>query len=99
AEPRAPVAVSEQFVLRVHIGCGYRVKAEVAAALGQTAVAEDDFRRAIEILAAVKPQGELARAHQGLAGVKDHAGLTAEATKLRNRAADIFNRLRGAAMT
>jgi tetratricopeptide (TPR) repeat protein len=98
-ESRAAVAVSEQFGLRVHIGCGYRVKAEVAAALGQFALAEDDFRRAIEILAAVKHEVELARAYQGLAGVKERAGLTAEAAKLRNRAAGIFNRLRGAAST
>ena len=66
-EAHAAVAVSEAVGLRVHIGCGYRVKAEVAAALGQTAQAEDDFRRAIDILAAVKHEVELARAYQGLA--------------------------------
>jgi tetratricopeptide (TPR) repeat protein len=96
-EARAAVAVSEAVGLRVHIGCGYRVKAEVAAALGQPAQAEDDFRRAIDILAAVKHEVELARAYQGLAGVKERAGQIAEATKLRTRAAEIFNRLRGAA--
>ena len=31
--------------------------------------------------------------------VKDRAGLAADAMKLRHRAADIFNRLRGAAAT
>ena len=98
-EAHAAVAVSEAVGLRVHIGCGYRVKAEVAAALGQYALAEDDFRRAIDILAAVKHEVELARAYQGLAGVKDRAGMAAEALKLRTRAADIFNRLRGAAAT
>jgi tetratricopeptide (TPR) repeat protein len=98
-EAHAAVAVSEAVGLRVHIGCGYRVQAEVAAALGHMVQAEDDFRRAIDILAAVKHEVELARAYQGLAGVKDRAGLAAEAMKLRTRAADIFNRLRGAAAT
>lgn len=98
-EAHAAVAVSEAVGLRVHIGCGYRVKAEVAAALGQPMVAEDDFRRAIDILAAVKHEVELARAYLGLAGVKEQAGMAAEALKLRTRAADIFNRLRGAAAT
>jgi tetratricopeptide (TPR) repeat protein len=97
-EARAAVAVSEAVGLRVHIGCGYRVK-EVAAALGHAAQAEEDFRRAIDILAAVKHEVELARAYQGLAQVKDRAGQSADALKLRHRAADIFNRLRGAAAT
>jgi hypothetical protein len=83
----------------VHIGCGYRVKAEVAAALGHTLAAEDDFRRAIEILATVRHEVELARAYQGLAQLKERAGNHAEATKLRGRATDIFTRLRGAAQT
>lgn len=98
-EAHAAVAVSEAVGLRVHIGCGYRVKAEVAAALGHTLQAEDDFRRAIDILAAVKHEVELARAYQGLAKIKDQAGAGAEAHKLRSRADDIFNRLRGAAAT
>ncbi|HEX2692365.1 MAG TPA: tetratricopeptide repeat protein [Kofleriaceae bacterium] len=98
-EAHAAVEVSEAVGLRVHIGCGYRVKAEVAAALGNMTQAEDDFRHAIDILAAVKHEVELARAYQGLAQVKDHAGQAGEAMKLRTRAADIFNRLRGAAAT
>jgi tetratricopeptide (TPR) repeat protein len=98
-EAHAAVAVSEAVGLRVHIGCGYRACAEVAAALGNAARAEDDFRRAIDILAAVKHEVELARAYQGLAQVKERAGMTVEAMKLRTRAADIFNRLRGAAAT
>ncbi len=98
-EAHAAVAVSEAVGLRVHIGCGYRVKAEVAGALGHTLQAEDDFRRAIDILAAVKHEVELARAYQGLALIKDVTGAAAEAHKLRTRADDIFNRLRGAAAT
>ncbi len=61
--------------------------------------AEDDFRRAIDILAAVKHEVELARAYTGLAGIKDRAGKRDEAHKLRGRAQDIFARLRGAAQT
>ena len=63
------------------------------------AVAEDDFRRAIDILAAVKHEVELARAYQGLAQIKERAGNTADAQKLRGKASDIFTRLRGAAQT
>jgi len=95
----AAVAVSQSVGLRVHIGCGYRVKAEVAAALGHLLPAEDDFRRAIDILAAVKHEVELARAYQGYAVLKDRTGQPAEAHKLRGRAVDIFTRLRGAAQT
>src|SRR6185369_15390375 len=98
-EAHAAVAVSEAVGLRAHIGCGYRVKAEVAAALGHFAQAEDDFRRAIDILAAVKHEVELARAYQGLAGVKERGGKRDEAHKLRGRASDIFMRLRVAAQT
>ena len=83
----------------MHVGTGYRVKAEVAAALGHALSAEDDFRRAIEILAAVKHEVELARAYQGLASIKEQTGAAAEAQKLRTRAVSIFNRLRGAAAT
>jgi hypothetical protein len=85
--------------LRVHDRRGYRVKAEVASALGNTHQAEDDFRRAIDILAAVKHEVELARAYNGLAAVKERTGGSAEAQKLRGRAVDIFTRLRGAAAT
>ena len=98
-EAHAAVAVSQSVGLRVHIGSGYRVKAEVSAALGHFLPAEDDFRRAIDILAAVKHELELARAFQGYAALKDRTGQPAEAQKLRGRAIDIFNRLRGAAQT
>ena len=91
--------MSEAVGSRAHIGCGYRVKAEVTAALGDAAAAEEDFRRAIDILAAVKHEVELARAYQGFAGLKEHLGQHAEGQKLRGRAADIFARLRGAAAT
>ena len=99
AAAHAGVAVSQAVGLRVHIGSGYRVKAEVAAALGHAQRAEDDFKRAIEILAAVKHEVELARAYQGLAAIKERSGQLPEAQKLRGRATDIFTRLRGAAQT
>jgi hypothetical protein len=91
--------VSEAVGLRAHIGCGYRVMAEVAVALGNAADAEEGFRRAIDILAAVKHEVELARAYQGLALHEDRMGHRDEAQKLRGRAVDIFTRLRGAAAT
>jgi tetratricopeptide (TPR) repeat protein len=98
-EAHAGVAVSQEVGLRVHIGSGYRVKAEVAAALGHSLQAEDDFRRAIDILAAVKHDVELARAYQGLAAIKERTNNEHEAHKLRGRASEIFQRLRGAAQT
>jgi hypothetical protein len=61
--------------------------------------AEEDFRRAIEILAAVKHEIELGRAYRGLAAIKERTGNMAEAQKLRGKAVDIFTRLRGAAQT
>ena len=79
-EAHAAVAVAQAVGLRVHIGCGYRVKAEVAAALGHTLAAEDDFRRAIEILAAVKPRGRArARVSGPRRDLKERAGNKAEA--------------------
>jgi len=98
-EAHAAVAVSQSAGLRVHTGSGYRVKAEVAVALGHELQAEDDFRRAIDILAAVKHEVELARAYHGLAGIKERSGKIEEGKKLRSRAQDIFMRLRGAAQT
>lgn len=96
-EAHAAVAVSQAAGLRAHIGCGYRVKGEVAAARGREREAEEDFAHAIEILLAVRNEVELARAYQGLAGIRDRAYLDDEAQLLRSRAKDIFARLRGAA--
>jgi hypothetical protein len=47
----------------------------------------------------VKNEVELARAYQGLGAIKERAGNLAEAQKLRGKAQDIFQRLRGAAQT
>lgn len=96
-EAHAAVAVSQSVGLRAHIGCGFRIKAEVTVAMGKELDAQADFERAIEILAAVKNDVEVARAYQGLAAIRDRAGFTDEAHSLRRRASDIFARLRGAA--
>src|SRR5262249_26523454 len=98
-EAHAAVGVSQSVGLRVHIGSGYRVKAEVAAALGHDLQAEDDFRRAIDTLVAVKHEVELARAYHGLAHLKERPNQAAQAQKLRSRANEIVTRLRGAAQT
>lgn len=97
AEAHAAVAVSLSAGLRVHLGSGFRIKAEVATAMGREVDAREDFERAIEILAAVKNEVELARAYQGLAGIRERANSSEEAQILRSRAHDIFARLRGAA--
>jgi len=95
----SPSRLSAAALLALAACPGERARTVPSRALGQAAEAEDDFRRAIDILAAVKHEVELARAYQGLAQVKERAGLAADALKLRHRAADIFNRLRGAAAT
>ncbi len=96
-EAHAAIEVSLSAGLRAHLGSGFRIKAEVAAAMGRDLDAREDFERAIEILSAVKNEVELARAYQGLAGVRERAQSNEEAQLLRSRAHDIFARLRGAA--
>jgi tetratricopeptide (TPR) repeat protein len=98
-EAHAAVAVAEAVGLRVQAGSGYRVKGEVAAAMGQGAIAEECFLHAIDILAAVKHEVELARAFRSFADLKHRTGNILEAGRLRVNADEIFARLRGAAAT
>jgi hypothetical protein len=71
----------------------------VAAAMNQLGVAEDCFRRSIDILGAVKHEVELARAYRSFANLKHRTGNVLEAGRLRVGADEIFARLRGAAAT
>jgi tetratricopeptide (TPR) repeat protein len=88
---------------RVHIGTAHRV---IGAALTATEAAgragedaEEHFRKAIEILAGIKNDLELARCYRAFAGFRERTGESAEAGKLRRRADEIYDRLRGAAST
>jgi hypothetical protein len=77
------------------------VLAEVAAGRGMEGVgnqrAEDHFRRAVDILAGMKNELELARCYRAFAVFRDACGMPDDAIKLRKRADEIFSRLRGAA--
>jgi hypothetical protein len=61
--------------------------------------AEEHFRKAIDILSAMKNELELARCYRSFAQLRERIGQQAEAAQLRQRADDIFRRLRGAAST
>ena len=96
------LAISEEVGTRVHIGTAHRVLAEALSAAGldtaeQIRRAEDHFRRAVEILAGMKNELELARCYRSFAGLCDRIGKNDDALKLRQRADEIFGRLRGAA--
>lgn len=100
-EARRALAISEAVGSRVHIGSAHRVLAEIASARGMDGVgnqrAEDHFRRAVDILAGMKNELELARCYRAFAVFRDACGMPDDAIKLRKRADEIFNRLRGAA--
>jgi tetratricopeptide (TPR) repeat protein len=93
--------ISEAVGSRVQVGCAHRVLAEAIAVVGldaeRTQRAEDHFRQAVEILAGMKNELELARCYRAYAGFCEQVGKPADAAKLRLRADEIFGRLRGAA--
>ncbi|HWM86126.1 MAG TPA: tetratricopeptide repeat protein, partial [Kofleriaceae bacterium] len=96
------LSISEEVGTRVHIGTAHRVLAEALCAAGlitadQVRRADDHFRRAVEILAGMKNELELARCYRSYAGLFEHTGVVNDAIKLRQRAEEIFGRLRGAA--
>jgi tetratricopeptide (TPR) repeat protein len=99
---RRALAISEEVGTRVHVGSAHRVLAEALCAAGletadQTRRADEHFRRAVEILAGMKNELELARCYRSYAGLCEHSGVMSDAIKLRQRAEEIFGRLRGAA--
>jgi tetratricopeptide (TPR) repeat protein len=96
------LSISEEVGTRVHVGNAHRALAEAIAAAGlsspeQMKRAEEHFRRAVEILAGMKNELELARCYRSFATLCDQIGKPEDAAKLRQRADEIFGRLRGAA--
>jgi tetratricopeptide (TPR) repeat protein len=97
------LAISEEVGTRVHIGTAHRVLAEAISSTAtpstpdQMRRAEEHFRRAVEILAGMKNELELARCYRTFAGLCERIGKPEDAAKLRQRADEIFGRLRGAA--
>lgn len=94
------LAIALEIGARLHIGRAHRVTADVVFAQGRTEeevkVADEHFRKAVEILAGMKSELELARTYRSYAVLREHAGSTEEAGKLRRRSDEIFGRLRGA---
>lgn len=98
---RHALALSEAVGSRVHVGTAHRVLAETVAAGGfsdeERERADEHYRQAVEILAGMKNELELARCYRSFAVFRDRCGLHDDAAKLRKRADEIFGRLRGAA--
>lgn len=101
---RRALDLAEKLGSRVHVGMAQRVVGEVVAGGAGSPGGDQDrqraethFRAAIEILASVKNELELARCYRAFAAFREKAGALADAAKLRTRADEIFGRLRGAA--
>ena len=95
------LAISESVGSRVHIGTAHRAIAEAVATSGfeaeQRDRAEEHFSHAVQILAGMKNELELARCYRSFAIFRDRCGLLEDGAKLRKRADEIYGRLRGAA--
>ncbi len=100
-QARRALAISEAVGSRVHVGTAHRVLAEAIAAGGLgpdlRRTAEGHFRKAVDILAGMKNEPELARCYQRFSLFRDRTGHPEDAAKLRNRADGIFGRMHGAA--
>ncbi len=98
-DARAALQLGEGLGARVQVGAAHRVIAAVAAARGDGTVAEAEFRRSIDVLSTMRNEIELARAFRAFADFRHARGENAEAAKLRERADEVFGRLRAAAQT
>jgi len=100
-EAARALEISEGVGSRVHIGTAHRVLAEAAMAVGFEAEhrtrAEQHFNHAVQILAGMKNELELARCYRTFAVFRERCGHLEDAAKLRMRSEEIFGRLRGAA--
>lgn len=98
---RRALAISEAVGSRVHVGNAHRVLAEAVLARGfspeEQNIAEGHFRKAVDILAGMKNEVELARCYRSFAVFRERAGNADEAARLRRHADEIYGRLRGAA--
>lgn len=98
---REALGIAEQVSARVQIGRAHRVLAEATAAGGfspeERARAAEHFRSAVEVLAGIKNELELARCYRAFGVFRERCGEIDDAGKLRRRADEIFARLRGAA--
>jgi tetratricopeptide (TPR) repeat protein len=99
---RRSLDLAEKVGSASHRGTALRCLGEITAAGSTTSPderqrAEQFFRAAIETLASLKHELELARCYRAFAAFCERHGAMADAVKLRMRADEIFGRLRGAA--
>jgi tetratricopeptide (TPR) repeat protein len=95
------LAIGEAIGSRRLVGTAHRVIAEAIALAPagpeDLSRAEESFRRAVDILAGMRNELGLARTYRSFAVFCTNIGRTADATKLRQRADEIYGRLHGAA--
>lgn len=100
AHARRAVELAERIGSPLHVGLAQRVMGEVLASApedGERQRAESHFRAAVEILASIRNERELARAYLSFAAFRETLGIAQEAAKLRARAQEILGRFREAA--
>jgi len=93
--------IGESVESRVHVGNAHRVLGAILSAgafsANERGAAAEHFRKAVDVLASIKNELELARCYRAFAAFRERCGDAADAAKLRRRAEEIFGRLRGAA--
>ncbi len=98
-DAKVSLQLGEAVGARVQIGIAHRTLAAIAVAKGDAGGADSEFRRAIDILGTMRNELELARAYRAFAEFREARGEPSEAAKLRERADEVFERLRAAATT
>ncbi|HVK74166.1 MAG TPA: tetratricopeptide repeat protein [Kofleriaceae bacterium] len=98
-DAKQALSLGEGLGARVQIGAAHRVMAAIAEARGDGAAADAEYRRSIDILSTMRNEIELARAFRAFADFRAARGEATEAGKLRERADEVFGRLRAAAQT
>ncbi len=93
AEARRALDLAEKLRSRPHVGGAQRVLAEVLSAQHDPE-ASAWFERAIQTLAEVRNELELARCYRAFAAFRERGGDVSEAVRLRMRADEIFARVR-----
>ena len=93
--------IAESIGSRVQIGVTQRVLGEAVSASGgsqeELLAADDHFRKAIDVLAGMKNELDLARCYRSYSLFCKRIGKLEDAKKLRLRSEEIYGRLRGAA--
>lgn len=93
--------LSEELGARLQVATCHRVLGEIVAVSAADAEAlegaERHLRTAVDILAGMKNELELARCYRSFSVVRERQGMAEDSAVLRQRADEIYGRLRGAA--